>query len=233
MQAARGHAKGVARLQDRRRRRGGRVFPSLNFGGSVLPERLVRVVVALAVLALGDDYTVWVTSASETTSGVDGLAKGNSATTPQTVTSRSFTAARHGSCPGRWQPQRFALDKLAEQVEGKPLLDLTLASLPEHVAIVVVGTARKVARPVIFTSEDPPGGGPAAALVAGVRRALAEPSDAIVTLPRMRRSAAKQQALCSAAWMMSRALRRWSALMPTVGSSRCSLHCDRPRLRRW
>ena len=42
---------------------------------------------------------------------------------------------------------------------------------------------RKVARPVIFTSEDPPGGGPAAALVAGVRRALAEPSDVIVTLP--------------------------------------------------
>jgi uridine kinase/CTP:molybdopterin cytidylyltransferase MocA len=48
---------------------------------------------------------------------------------------------------------------------------------------VVVGAVRKVARPVIFTSEDPPGGGPAAALVAGVRRALAEPSDAIVTLP--------------------------------------------------
>ena len=81
------------------------------------------------------------------------------------------------------ESQRFAPDKLAEQVEGKPLLDLTLASLPEHVAIVVVGAVRKVARAVIFTSEDPPGGGPAAALVAGVRRALAEPSDAIVTLP--------------------------------------------------
>jgi molybdenum cofactor guanylyltransferase len=79
--------------------------------------------------------------------------------------------------------QRFAPDKLAEQVEGKPLLDRTLALLPEHVAIVVVGAVRKVARPVIFTSEDPPGGGPAAALVAGVRRALAELSDAIVTLP--------------------------------------------------
>jgi uridine kinase len=44
-----------------------------------------------------------------------------------------------------------------------------------------------VAREVIFTSEDPPGGGPAAGLVAGVRRALAQPTDppndAIVTLP--------------------------------------------------
>jgi uridine kinase/CTP:molybdopterin cytidylyltransferase MocA len=56
--------------------------------------------------------------------------------------------------------------------------------LPEPITVVVVvGAVRKVARPVIFTSEDPPGGGPAAALVAGIRRALAEPSDAIVTLP--------------------------------------------------
>jgi molybdopterin-guanine dinucleotide biosynthesis protein A/uridine kinase len=79
--------------------------------------------------------------------------------------------------------QRFAPDKLAEQVDDKPLLDQTLASLPEEIAVVLVGAVRKVARPVIFTSEDPPGGGPAAALAAGVRRALAEPSDAIVTLP--------------------------------------------------
>ena len=48
---------------------------------------------------------------------------------------------------------------------------------------MVVGSVREVARPVIFTSEDPPGGGPAAALVAGIRRALAESSEAIVTLP--------------------------------------------------
>ncbi|HJV14768.1 MAG TPA: NTP transferase domain-containing protein [Propionibacteriaceae bacterium] len=80
--------------------------------------------------------------------------------------------------------QRFAPDKLAEQVQGQPLLDRTLASLPAQVAtVIIVGAARKVARPVIFTSEDPPGGGPAAGLVAGVRRALAQPNDAIVTLP--------------------------------------------------
>jgi molybdenum cofactor guanylyltransferase len=79
--------------------------------------------------------------------------------------------------------QRFAPDKLAEPVEGQPLLDQVLASLPEPVAVVVVGSVRKVARPVIFTSEDPPGGGPAAGLAAGLRRALAESADAIVVLP--------------------------------------------------
>jgi molybdopterin-guanine dinucleotide biosynthesis protein A/uridine kinase len=79
--------------------------------------------------------------------------------------------------------QRFPPDKLAAQVEGLPLLDRALASLPEHMTVVVVGAAREVARPVIFTSEDPPGGGPAAGLVAGVRRALVESAEAILVLP--------------------------------------------------
>jgi molybdopterin-guanine dinucleotide biosynthesis protein A/uridine kinase len=79
--------------------------------------------------------------------------------------------------------QRFGPDKLAQEVEGQALLDRTLASLPEHVTVIVVGSVREVARPVIFTSEDPPGGGPAAGLAAGVRRALAESADAIVVLP--------------------------------------------------
>lgn len=79
--------------------------------------------------------------------------------------------------------RRFAPDKLAEKVEGRPLLDRALASLPEHATVVVVGPVRDVARPVIFTSEEPPGGGPAAGLVAGVSRALAESPEAIVVLP--------------------------------------------------
>jgi len=63
-------------------------------------------------------------------------------------------------------------------------LDGVLASLPERVeTVIVVGAAREVIRPVIFTSEEPAGGGPAAALVAGLRRALEESGDAIVTLP--------------------------------------------------
>ena len=80
--------------------------------------------------------------------------------------------------------RRFRPDKLAERVEGQSLLDQVLASLPEQVvAVIVVGPVRDVARPVIFTSEEPAGGGPAAALVAGLRRALEESGDAIVTLP--------------------------------------------------
>jgi molybdopterin-guanine dinucleotide biosynthesis protein A/uridine kinase len=80
--------------------------------------------------------------------------------------------------------RRFRPDKLAERVEGQSLLDRVLASLPEQVAaVIVVGPVRDVARPVIFTSEKPAGGGPAAALVAGLRRALEESGDAIVTLP--------------------------------------------------
>jgi molybdopterin-guanine dinucleotide biosynthesis protein A/uridine kinase len=80
--------------------------------------------------------------------------------------------------------RRFRPDKLAEPLDGEPLLDRVLASLPERVeTVIVVGAAREVIRPVIFTSEEPAGGGPAAALVAGLRRALDEASDAIVTLP--------------------------------------------------
>ena len=80
--------------------------------------------------------------------------------------------------------RRFRPDKLAEQLDGEPLLDGVLASLPERVeTVIVVGAAREVIRQVIFTSEEPAGGGPAAALVAGLRRALEESGDAIVTLP--------------------------------------------------
>jgi molybdopterin-guanine dinucleotide biosynthesis protein A len=80
--------------------------------------------------------------------------------------------------------RRFRPDKLAERVEGQSLLDQVLATLPKQItAVIVVGPVRGVARPVIFTSEEPAGGGPAAALVAGLRRALEESGDAIVTLP--------------------------------------------------
>jgi uridine kinase/molybdopterin-guanine dinucleotide biosynthesis protein A len=69
------------------------------------------------------------------------------------------------------------------EVEGRPLLDRVLMSLPEHATVIIVGSVRDVSRPVIFTAEDPPGGGPAAGLVAGVSRALVESADAIVVLP--------------------------------------------------
>jgi molybdopterin-guanine dinucleotide biosynthesis protein A/uridine kinase len=79
--------------------------------------------------------------------------------------------------------QRFPPDKLAQLVDDEPLLDRALASLPEEFGVVVVGSVRLVRRAVIFTSEHPPGGGPAAAMIAGLRRALAESADVIVVLP--------------------------------------------------
>jgi molybdenum cofactor guanylyltransferase len=115
-------------------------------------------------------------------------ARGHSPTTALTQTSKQPALRRVTAVVlAGGASQRFPPDKLAQLVDDEPLLDRALASLPEDFAVVVVGSAREVAREVIFTSEDPPGGGPAAGLVAGVRRALAQPNDApndaIVTLP--------------------------------------------------
>ena len=123
-------------------------------------------------------------AAARTTAGVESASEIATATTLTPTSNQPSLRRVTAVVLAGGASQRFAPDKLAEEVDGRPLLDRTLTSLPEQITVVVVvGAVRKVARPVIFTSEDPPGGGPAAALVAGVRRALAEPSDAIVTLP--------------------------------------------------
>ena len=81
--------------------------------------------------------------------------------------------------PGTWvvvlaggESRRFGSDKLAADLDGRTLLDATLASVPAGLPVVVVGPARPVRRDVRFVREDPPGGGPAAALVAGLTAAL-------------------------------------------------------------
>ena len=79
--------------------------------------------------------------------------------------------------------RRFGTDKLAHPVAGRPLLDHTLAGLPQDVAVVLVGPPRPTARPVTVVREDPPGGGPAAGLVAGLRHALAGDADLVLVLP--------------------------------------------------
>ncbi|MGW1142827.1 NTP transferase domain-containing protein [Streptomyces zhihengii] len=61
-------------------------------------------------------------------------------------------------------------DKPSVRVGGRPLLDRVLAACTGAGRTVVVGGRRGTARPVVWTREDPPGGGPAAALDAGVRR---------------------------------------------------------------
>ena len=79
--------------------------------------------------------------------------------------------------------RRFAPDKLAELVDGRPLLDLTLSEIPADFAVVMVSPPRTTIRSVDFVREQPPGGGPAAALVTGLRYALSGSPDALVVLP--------------------------------------------------
>ncbi|MFJ4314593.1 NTP transferase domain-containing protein [Streptomyces lavendulae] len=65
-------------------------------------------------------------------------------------------------------------DKPALPVGGRPLLDRVLTACADATATVVVGTRRPTARPVRWALEDPPGGGPVAALEAGLRATTAE-----------------------------------------------------------
>ncbi|MEU9298986.1 NTP transferase domain-containing protein [Streptomyces sp. NPDC048269] len=65
-------------------------------------------------------------------------------------------------------------DKPALSVGGRPLLDRVLDACPDARTTVVVGGRRATARPVRWTREEPPGGGPVAALDAGLRQTTAE-----------------------------------------------------------
>jgi molybdopterin-guanine dinucleotide biosynthesis protein A len=65
-------------------------------------------------------------------------------------------------------------DKPGLQVGGRPLLDRVLAACAGARTITVVADARPTARPVTWAREDPPGGGPLAALDAGLRHTTAE-----------------------------------------------------------
>ncbi|MFE5730112.1 NTP transferase domain-containing protein [Streptomyces sp. NPDC056528] len=60
-------------------------------------------------------------------------------------------------------------DKPGVRVGGRTLLDRVLAACSDAGRTVVVGSPRPTGRPVRWTREDPPGGGPVAALDAGVR----------------------------------------------------------------
>lgn len=66
------------------------------------------------------------------------------------------------------------VDKPGVSVGGRPLLDRVLAACADARNTVVVAGPRPTARPVTWAREDPPGGGPLAALDAGIRHATAE-----------------------------------------------------------
>ncbi|MFC5219184.1 NTP transferase domain-containing protein [Streptomyces coerulescens] len=66
------------------------------------------------------------------------------------------------------------VDKPGVSVGGRPLLDRVLAACADARTTVVVAGPRPTARPVTWAREDPPGGGPLAALGAGLRHTSAE-----------------------------------------------------------
>lgn len=66
-------------------------------------------------------------------------------------------------------------DKPGLDIGGRTLLDRVLDACPDARTTVVVGPVRPVGRPgVHWTREDPPGGGPVAAVAAGLAEVTAE-----------------------------------------------------------
>ncbi|CCK28784.1 molybdopterin-guanine dinucleotide biosynthesis protein [Streptomyces davaonensis JCM 4913] len=65
-------------------------------------------------------------------------------------------------------------DKPGIGVGGRPLLERVLAACADARTTVVVADERPTARPVTWAREDPPGGGPLAALGAGLRATTAD-----------------------------------------------------------
>lgn len=59
-------------------------------------------------------------------------------------------------------------DKAALEVDGRTLLEHALAATATATEVVVVGPEVPTGRPVTWTREDPPGGGPAAGVLAGL-----------------------------------------------------------------
>jgi molybdopterin-guanine dinucleotide biosynthesis protein A len=73
------------------------------------------------------------------------------------------------------------LDKGALQVDGVTLLERALAATSSALEVVVVGPEVPTSRPVTWTVEDPPSGGPAAGLLTALDRFVSRP-DLVVVL---------------------------------------------------
>lgn len=71
-------------------------------------------------------------------------------------------------------------DKAALEVGGRTLLEHALAALAGAGEVVVVGPEVPTSRPVTFRREDPPGGGPAAAVAAGLSGFARRPGVVVV-----------------------------------------------------
>lgn len=69
--------------------------------------------------------------------------------------------------------RRFGGDKTAALVDGVTLLDRVLAAVASANRRIVVGAPRPVGADVLWAREQPPGGGPAAGVVAGLAHVVA------------------------------------------------------------
>nr|WP_231134817.1 NTP transferase domain-containing protein [Motilibacter deserti] len=85
------------------------------------------------------------------------------------------------------------VDKTSLPVGGRMLLDRVLDAVPDAAEVVVVGPERPVARPVRWAREEPAGGGPAAAVAAGLA-SVASPVTALLSadLPFLTRAAVER-----------------------------------------
>src|SRR4051794_41624435 len=71
-------------------------------------------------------------------------------------------------------------DKAALEVDGVTLLERSLAAAVSAHEVVVVGAEVPTSRPVTWTVEDPPSGGPAAAVLAGLDAFTCDPDPVVV-----------------------------------------------------
>ena len=62
------------------------------------------------------------------------------------------------------------VDKASIEIGGVTLLERAVSATMAAIEVVVVGDAVPASRPVTWAREDPPGGGPAAGLLAGLAR---------------------------------------------------------------
>jgi len=82
-------------------------------------------------------------------------------------------------------------DKASLRVDGLTLLDRALAATASADEVVVVGDTVDTSRPVTWAREDPPGGGPAAGLLAGLRGFRVRPALVLVLAVDMPRVTAR------------------------------------------
>lgn len=87
------------------------------------------------------------------------------------------------------ESRRFGSDKLEAPLGSMRLLERSISELPAHAALILVGPVREqllaAGRSVAYVREDPPRGGPASAMIAGLAFAVAGASndDLVAVLP--------------------------------------------------